>query len=399
MYELAVGSWVKKSDLPSDSAQIASDQAAQFRNETSLLRSQAEGSASQALVSAQQAQAIRNGLDDLDLSINTDPVSAGRLFNRIIDTASITDFGGKDDSEFDNVGAYFAAKATLPAGGRILFPKVYGGRYYFNGLPNFGGVVIDPDEGVEFDVTGIPQFQILLTRDLRLWLSAWQYGVTLRANIKDRYPAKKHFMNRADIDDSETTAIASFTHSSIDFANGSDDWQDATAKATAIDQGVRWAALTNDGKYYASLVTAVPGEEITAGCLLDANYFRAAVVRGTAGYQIIIIQQNGTAASISKVIGQPATISTFSWNGKDDYETYNKKAMLTIRPLSQTSWTLLVNGMQVSRIDSLGFIQSIGFGVYGNQSAALSVDVIGWIKRKGGVYRQQDKFIGGQRAL
>lgn len=324
---------------------------------------------------------------------------------RLKDSISIQDYGGKDDFGVavptDNAAAFAIITALYPAGTTIRFPRTNTGTYRFTtyaggGYNNF---VYDVDEGVVLRfpsnaITG--QYLARFVRDTVCYFTDLNAFYTMKASFSNTNQARYHlhktqFMGPGDRD----TTLASPVDLSVGGVEKFDcAWPDGpfTTSATIATPSARKAdislAAANAGMKIIA-VPVIPGAEYS--CWLESpvgwDGFYMFGVATQNGYDVLYESMiPGTGASrMQKEFGSGSVNSNVTYLGSGDhYSTWAKNGICTVRVLANNSFVVLVDGVERYRSRAtVSAIRSVIFGAgFGTLAATVSVRDLVLLKHK-----------------
>jgi lysophospholipase L1-like esterase len=307
---------------------------------------------------------------------------------------SIVGFNGVDDGATDNTVAFAAAKSAIDGAGRVYFPKVDTGAYYFATAPDVSGVIIDADEGVSFTGAFPLSSAVRTRRDVPVVVTASNYTYRLTPEYSKPWAESTLHMTDGDIDATEVTAIsiASLSHEKQVWV--SDAWSSATGEYSTGSDSVSWNTISADTFARVSSTTVSAGDEVMVAFPTSGSYRRICVIRTTkATYYVTADGGGGQPLFGNKPIGGSAAYNNFDYNGRSNHASYYpENSVWSVRVYDRNRFGVFFNGVEVTGIQStLGAIVRVGFGVQ-SLSGSLTAAVVGWT-------RFRRKPLGGKQGI
>lgn len=168
-------------------------------------------------------------------------------------------------------------------------------------------------------------------------------------------------------------------------ATSSDTWTSESPTKTAAQISY---ALANDSLWHVTWVPVMGGMDVTAAMsgAISGSIF-GVFVRTTGGFEYFYAGTGLPGNLGIKLAGAaPSVTGGFSWLGQGTHESFAfHKSLLTVRALQGRKYAVMLNGTEIFPVRDMpnpgflsaaGEIVAIGFGVFGNNTATVSIDNI-----------------------
>ncbi|MBT2371925.1 SGNH/GDSL hydrolase family protein [Pseudomonas fluorescens] len=339
-----------------------------------------------------------------DRALRTEMASAdGASFVRNLDQTldiklkeqvSIRDYGGGEEVS-DNLPAYNRAKAAVVPGGKIKFPKLSTGVYYWPVAgADLSGIVLDPDPEVTFSGAiygGMFSSNIVTTTDYVYRVTEGNpknYDLELRANFSrgSRRNKKRLWLSESDITDRRPKAVVAngaateLVYKQIGLGG------DTVVSFSPAGGGADTLYLTppSGGQTQLGLYALRPGSSVVAGVSVPpSNQGEIAVgVIFSTGYCVLRGYPNSDVwelvtkyQGVAQTVLRPAVIS--------DTPGYRPDCpILTVRFITSIRFQVLISGSVLVDVQlTSGYLMYAGFGATGIGSGA-SINYVGWYSEK-----------------
>ena len=310
------------------------------------------------------------------------PYMAQTVGDKLAQTVSIRDFGGRDDDTTDNYAAAIAARTAVGPKGRIIFPRrEVAGVYYFATNPFFDDVELDVDPTVRLRGPLSLSEKITATRTTRVDIELPDSGFTdhLTSTLKLHPYEKNLYMGDGDLDNSRLVSVNTSGADAQHYIHtlGFDTFDAGTP--STFSNLVTWTGVPSDGRVRLTLVPVVPGDELVSSFADIGVYNRVAYIRTAAGYYFFSSDGSGALPRFGgKIGGGPFLNDAIDYTGRarPQYEALNTSWGIKIYDANHFS--ILLNGMEVTDVHEVfGDIVSAGFGVQ-SISGTRTLSIGGW---------------------
>ncbi|MBB4103006.1 SGNH/GDSL hydrolase family protein [Allorhizobium borbori] len=414
--------WVFNRELPEAAAQDYADAAESAKNAAEAARDIAEGYASDAVSQGNvpiygtfggiSGLTIPGGISGIIVNgraavgdggraflkkVGAGPATSGRTQSadgawwEVSDEVNMAALGGKDDNATNNTSAMQAAASLIPAGGRIVFPRVSAtGVYLFTGgiLP-VNGLYLDVEPGVTLkgafsrpqspgENPGAVNHPKVIRRtrvidtstgtDVEMWLNP-EYLLPLGQ--------KPFFLGEGNLSRPRSVLLnpaSDLVHQYIAWPAG-DTWAAATPTTTAGT--VQWPVEALN-RFRISFRETRWAEQVDVSFSGDADaYLRAAAIRTTGGHYVFWADRETNALNIGyKATGVAAVTSAVTIPGAATHDSQKPQwALWGIQAINPFAFAVLINGVRVKVVQTIAPITHIGFGVY---NTTTTPTLLGW---------------------
>jgi lysophospholipase L1-like esterase len=315
--------------------------------------------------------------------------------NKLFETISIHDYGGRDDFSnaggTDNAVALAKVTAAFPNGCIIRFPKTNTGMYDFKsyGAGNLNLYTYDVEDGVtlRFPVNAMMgQSFSKWTRDTVCYFKDLNTRYTMKSSFPSTGQARFHlnktqYMGPGDRD-TTVASVVDLTAASIEKFDCA--WPDGpltvSSSITTTNKKASIALAAGNNGIKGIALPAFPGAEYSctfetpAGW--DGFYILGALTQN--GFDVMYeATAPGTGASrMVKEFGSPAVNSAVKFRGSGNTaSTWVKNSYCTVRCLTSNSFEVLVNGVRRYRAWSTNSaLRSVFIGAgFGSAAATIGV--------------------------
>lgn len=442
VYKRVLGAaWVKQSDLPSDVAQIAADQAIASADAAETARDQAVPAAATATTKADEAAASASiaagyaaaaGISKVfatkaEADAGLSGVAANAFVKVLVDetqgnVATVyqkvsgayvlktkegrklvwpEDFGAIGDGVTNDRAALLAAKSWVQTYGGIL--RLTGGKTYNVGTTatSLGGIAIEPEPNATITGLILPYDDVKVEREARVTVAAGgsvdPWTMVLTREHRKPLLEKSLWISPAALPRSTLAPIvanADLQHVQFTYpGTGNTQADTITTNATGIVVDAYGVAVPTQGAggFRVSLADIAPKSEVCAYFAADAsagNYGRSGMFRCSNGYIVAWLDANGPLSIGYKLKDAAPVTVTVDWVGRTQVPVYTGRACyMTLRLIDYQTVAILISGKVVwrARIGTdlpadLGFVYKAGFGVTGSAGYAT---IGNWSRRYG----------------
>jgi lysophospholipase L1-like esterase len=313
--------------------------------------------------------------------------------SKLLETVSIQDVGGSDDWNGSGGTNNFAAFELLCAKAPITIrlPRTNTGVYMLSGttaLMTTAGVVLDIDEGVRIHIkagrTAVNVPGLKTTRYLNIYHEDLRYSTPLGPRMYEKPSEKSSFMS----------ANAGELHKPISLDFTLDSY---SAKLSAWPNGnlVRYApsavaaaSVTHaaPGSVFAgTLVSVVPGDQIHAELTASA-FYPGVMLKTDTGWMVVWHEIGTNALKSMELVAGAGAGKTYQQSLLLNASYSLENAMVGLSVHDEKSFSLLVNGIAIKRLNTVGNIQAAGWsGGFGPGSFTIANPVLFRNKRTSGV--------------
>lgn len=282
----------------------------------------------------------------------------------------IRTFGGKADGVIDNVNALRIAKRAIGEWATIKFPSVDGGVYYFGDslLPeDTSDLVIDVPDNVYLSMEDFfISSDSVFVRPTRVYSRVLDVFYIYSPSSTKRYAERTYWFNSNDRNALTIMALHP-DNGGFDFYE-SYDQQTSNAEITVAELGHDYFRVKNSNPYLqiVGIKYIDIGSELTFAIdNASAGTTVAAVKSDGARYWItcatnmldrpvLQIQEKGSTAIKSK------PIDYFGFSSQHQYSYF--LSMISIRRVDRSTCSILVNGFEIVRFETIGDIIGAGPG-------------------------------------
>lgn len=303
--------------------------------------------------------AIYKGINDLVVEYNG--------------TFSISRFGGVDDydgtSGANNYQAVFDAFTELAArGGKLYFPKTSTGVYFISGddarLVDASGIEIICDEGVEFVFEGswtpLITRGIMVNREVKILIKNQNYYFYLGRQMYQRPSAASMAINSSvgSVERPKSLTVADYDGYDLNDVTG----RLPITLSGSGDQMIIPFSLV--GQKNVAVIKAREGQEF--GSLTDSSAGKVCVGVVTVSGSALVEYDLSNNTMVLNVNGN---LSSVSFNATLATRNQFNSALLSVKVLNNTQFSVCVNFISLGTFDALQSITGVAFGGEGRTTA------------------------------